>query len=561
MRPGEPMEFGFFLPEGMSGSVLTIYPNYLERADPGEAFSADGGMGWLDGLTSEVFELDFSGGRAEFDYVPENTGSYIAKWEAGGETFYRYFAAVDDDYVVLRFSTFFDTEVNPTLHAAGIPLDYRLDAEKFDPAEPVFVRLYGSYRKFGDGLIPVLPETPGMDSDERMRLYGGLMDKARGMLPDEVRSAWIGISESVEPEYSSVMMQLGVSDFCGLICGNGSPCLGMPEFPYFASPTDPRRPGESGMVSHQWDFSGGWHFLGPVSWHYGAGRGEWEPTAECIRKGVKEAANSAELSGHPAFLFPLYDGVVRYTGYPDPDFKEGCDGDGMRGYVERYQRFMALELTKEFKLVYARSVDIAGYYLKHFRSAPRTVFTSSTDHADYDKWWLPVWYFDRRVLAGGRLPWSTKMSDVFSARRSGEAHPTFKGLLKDPLSSEYVVFEDGRRSIRFERECPNPVWWTDYTVEWGELPYVETPDAAVERSDWMEDGNGVSIRLKMNSKEEFDGYAIALWGIPAPFTNDPSAIETNADECVPVRNTDGEFHLLLFFDLRPGLELSVFIRK
>jgi hypothetical protein len=38
-------------------------------------------------------------------------------------------------------------------------------------------------------------------------------------------------------------------------------------------------------------------------------------------------------------------------------------------------------------------------------------------------------------------------------------------------------------------------------------------------------------------------------------------IETNASEFVLAKNTDGEYHLVLFFDLRPGVEIRVSIPK
>ena len=97
--------------------------------------------------------------------------------------------------------------------------------------------------------------------------------------------------------------------------------------------------GERGgdVVAHQWDFCGGFHFLGPVSWHYKAGEGDWAATEACLRDGLKEFANAALMSAHPAFVHPLYDGVV-VSDYPNPAFSCALDGaGGMPGFVERYQ--------------------------------------------------------------------------------------------------------------------------------------------------------------------------------------------------------------------------------
>ena len=63
----------------------------------------------------------------------------------------------------------------------------------------------------------------------------------------------------------------------------------------------------------------------------------------------------------------------------------------------------------------------------------------------------------------------------------------------------------------------------------------------------------------MTFKGEFKGFAIALWSLPAESSLDPSMIETNASEFVLAKNTDGEYHLVLFFDLRPGVEIRVSI--
>ena len=80
------------------------------------------------------------------------------------------------------------------------------------------------------------------------------------------------------------------------------------------------------------------------------------------------------------------------------------------------------------------------------------------------------------------------------------------------------------------------------------------------RSGWECDGDAQSIRLKMKTKAAFPGYAICLWAVPAPFTADLSRIKTNAKEVIPARNVQGEFHLILVFDLKPDVELTVSVR-
>jgi hypothetical protein len=136
---------------------------------------------------------------------------------------------------------------------------------------------------------------------------------------------------------------------------------------------------------------------------------------------------------------------------------------------------------------------------------------------------------------------------------------------KDPLSYEYVLVEDQRRQMRFERECPNPIWWFDYTNPQrgpggSSISWVKTPDVDIRRSDWTRSGDAQTIRLRMRTQSSFPDYAICLWGVPSSFTAERSRITTNAKDFIAVRNTAGEFHLVLTFDLEPDAELTVSVR-
>ncbi len=64
-----------------------------------------------------------------------------------------------------------------------------------------------------------------------------------------------------------------------------------------------------------------------------------------------------------------------------------------------------------------------------------------------------------------------------------------------------------------------------------------------------------TIVLTMKTDAAFSDYAILLWDIPTR-PHHP-AITTNAKEWLIARNTDGETHLALFFDLKPGVEIEV----
>lgn len=252
-----------------------------------------------------------------------------------------------------------------------------------------------------------MPSSFSVSDEERDKLYAHLITKARSVMPfaDDIRSARVEMNHPVDPGYTATLSQLGINDHCGLQEANAAPWLGMPEFPYFSSLADCRKPSQSAggqVVAHQWDFCGGFHFVGPVSWHYKVAEGDWSRAEQCLRDGMEEFKHLAAMSGHPAFGHLLYDGVlppgypndgVLDSGFPNPDFVYSLDDhgpDSMHEFVHRYQQFMAFEMPKLQKVAFARSIDIADYYTRHFNRTPRTVFVSKTDHVHYDKWWRPL---------------------------------------------------------------------------------------------------------------------------------------------------------------------------
>ncbi len=570
LKLGEDITFHFSCPDTAYPDHFEIFPRYLETADPGDAFVAGGDPDWLDELEKQRIGLTFTEGRASVTYTPKEPGSYMARWWASGQTFYRYFSVVEDDWIVLRFSGGYGPEPEPSLHATGIPLDYRLPIEQFDPNDPLYQKLLSYHRHYGDLIVPVLPDTPDLSETERMTLYGDGLARVRELLPDpdSARSVRIEMMHEFDPGYTNALEQLGVNNHAGLWQANARPWLGMPEFPYFCSPIDCRKPnqGQGGaVVSNAWDFCGGWHFLGPNSWHYRASRGRIEEAAKCLRQGMQEAQILAELSGHPAFLYPLYDGFVPHPKLRIPPVQS--EEKTSFEFGQSYQRMMAFEFPKEFKVVYARSIDVADYYSRHFEITPRTIFVSKTDHVMYDTWWQTSWYDQRMFETRERMPWSTRISSIMRHRNS---YPKIEGKrldeqppFKDPLSYEFILIEDQKRSIRFERECPNPIWWFDYTgqqrsQEGSAITWTETPDVEIHLLPWSGNANEKTITLEMETDAQFANYAIALWDLPDAFDPD-GLIKTSAAEQILTRNTDGEHHLVLFFDLKPGVVLNVTI--
>lgn len=554
LRLGESIAFHLHLPPGIPAGELSVFPRYLELAEPGDAFQPGGDLDWLGALPCEAIDPGDPGTPHTVTYTPREPGNYLARWRVAGEHLYRYFSVIEDDWIVLRFSTFARLESEPTLHGTGIPLDYRLSAAQFEREDQLFQRLYGYHRLFGDGLIPFLPDMPttfSVSDAERTALYRLLLEKSRSVMPspEEIRSARVEMNHPVDPGYARELGQLGIRDQCGLQEANAKPWLGMPEFPYFASPIDCRKPnqGPGGpVVAHQWDFCGGFHFLGPVGWHYQAAEGDWGQTDTCLRQGMEELRDLAGMSGHPAFAYPLYEGVTDRDGSRD-----------LHRFVERFQRSMAFEMPKAFNIAYARSIDIADYYTRHFPVTPRTVFVSRTDHVHYDKRWLCHWNNDRLLLPQEMLSPSTRISSIHARRRESRYY-------KDPLSCEYIQVEDQARSMRFEYACPNPIWWFDYTEQergpvGSTITHTETPDVEVRRSGWERKDRGWNQTVVLETTATFPDYAIALWDMPEGFDGDPANVRTNARECIVAWNRDRAYRLVLLFDLVPDLELQILV--
>ena len=510
LKLSEEISFDFFAPPGAEAGRLEIFPQYLERSQGSAQSSDEPPLAWLDSLHREKYELRFNNGHAAFGYRPASTGNYITRWTANGELFHRYFSVIEGDSIVLRFSSFIELESEPTLHATGIPVDYRLPVDQFLQGVEVFEKLLGYHRLFGDAVIPEFPDTPptgeiaGMTVDDRVREYGKTLEHVRSLLPDpsDARSARVQFRHPTDPGYVQVFEQLGLNDHFGLQETNILPWLGMPEFPYFASPQDFRKPRQKtggSVVSHTWDFCAGFHFIGPISWHYAASENDFSKAETCIRHGMDELQNMAELSGYPAFANPLYDGATRNYGYPNGEFNDRYGGPEILEFVQRWQQLVAHQLTHEYKLVFARSIDIADYYRRHFEITPRTIFSSKSEHSGYDVWWNCARGRNRTVTVQDRIPWDTRISDIMRKRNSGDTvsyvnlvsgkEVTAVAITKDPISSEHLLIEDHQRSIRFERQSPNPIWWFDYTTpdidaHGSNIRHTVTPDVEIVRTPW-----------------------------------------------------------------------------
>jgi len=575
LKLGESIEFSFSVPNGTAPSgELTVFKRYLEQAQPPERVVKDADLTWLDSLPSQNLTLSFSNGCATVSYKPDSPGNYIARWRVGNETLYRYFAAIDDDWTVVRYTTGGDWR--PNFHGTGIPLEYRLEIEKFTAQNPDLGWHIDYQRRYGDGIIPFFPDTPDLTVEQRATTYGEGLERVRQLLPDpgDARAVHINNWKKNDPGYIRSLQKLDVLDQGGMWESNGGPWLGMPEFPYFASPLDMRKPNQGSggsIVAHQWDFCGSFHFLGPMSWHYVVSEGNWDKTEKYLRQSLTEAKNLTEMSGHPAFFMPMLDGILSVPiNYPECSFVlEPWDLITMTQYHCQFIYNLAFRFPKDYKLAFARSLDIAEYYKRHFPATPQTIFVSKTDDIDYDHWWMAGYAHNRILSTTQKIPWATRVPTLEYQRslRKKEHY-----VYKDALSCEYIVIEDQHRSMRFERECPNPIWWFDYTRQEEEIgpngstiTWVAMPEVIIQQSKWQKSKLGSKKTLKMVTESRFSDYAIALWDLPGKFNlaPDPRRIKTSANikKFILAKNKDNEYHLVLFFDLVPKCELNVIIHN
>jgi len=571
LRMGESIEFRLFLPAGMEGGTLEVFARYLEQASPGTAFQPGGGLGWLGAQKPESLPLESHDGEAVVAYLPKSPGNYLARWRVGGETLYRYFSVVEDDWIVVNFATFFDLNPKPSLHDTGIPLDYHLPIDRLQAENPLYREMLHHQRFYGDLIVLEHGDMPDTTQAQRVEAFGGVREKARGLFPDgnDLRAIRVCANHEYDPGYVETFQALGVNDHCGLWEPDGAWWLGMPEFFYFSSPEDCRRinQGQGGsVVGHAWDFCAGFHFLGPTSWHYAAALGDWATAKACLTQGLEEARNLAELSGHPAFITPLYDGTAPFDYAGHVQFKkaaEGFPGRPSSVFAEEYLRFMAFEVPKKHKLVFGRTLDMADYFRRHYTVTLRTVFVSKTNHALYDGWWSGDRWHLGMTLRNRWLAWDMKPSRMRQLREALGKMSEALVRNKDKRAEELIVVEEQTRSIRFERECIFPIWWFDYAALTRTpkgspaVECVEVPDLNVDRSEWVWEGRDLTMTLKIKGEREVKDLPVCLWGIPAKWEQDLSKIQTNAKEIIPVKNTDGEFHLVLFLDIKPETELRV----
>ena len=130
-----------------------IFPRYLESCDPERARQSPSPLQWLDGLERR----GPAGGRIRSATPRGAAGNYLARWTSrrhGVE--YRYFAAIDQSYVIYRpavwsWPTPFPATGGPEIHNGGLPLDWCISSDK--PDEPYVPRLLEEQQRYGGGIV------------------------------------------------------------------------------------------------------------------------------------------------------------------------------------------------------------------------------------------------------------------------------------------------------------------------------------------------------------------------------------------------------------------------
>ena len=114
--------------------------------------------------------------------------------------------------------------------------------------------------------------------------------------------------------------------------------------------------------------------------------------------------------------------------------------------------------------------------------------------------------------------------------------------------------------MRFERACPKPLWRFEYqnqiiSDKGSKVENAAIPDIYISEPKWRKENDTWKLKLWMRTGEKYNDYAITVWDLPQFDTQKP--IKTNAKEYHLVYNTDGEYHLVLVFDLTPGKIIEV----
>lgn len=540
----------FSLREAGPDDRFEIFPRYLERCDPAKARQSPAPLQWLDGLEREVLAAEET-----IRYTPRGAGNYLARWTSQHHGVqYRYFAAIDQSYLIYRptiwsWPTPFPATGGPEIHNGGLPFDWCLSPDQ--TGEPYLPRLLEEQQRYGGGLVCGMAaggdDTPTVEAVAALRGAVAAL-RQHGLKVGRVANLWYG--DRLSNERVRVACAAGFDIIDGYVPRASTCGMGAPYFPFYISPTDYRFPSQEGptaAIACVFDFTGSWHFHGPVGFHRPSARGSWERARFYLDLAAREAVLTARNSGTHNFLTTLvnFESPVAWGSSP---YEVEWDDERGRAFLEDYLHLLAFEHPRRWPIVFARAADYADYFRAHYAEMPRRVVSSITHDPEYDRFWTDEWH-ERRITPSGYVP----ANQPLRAFREARAMPEYNM----PVSLEFMNFNDNRRTCRFEYACPRPVHYYDLTGEtpWPPQPQErDLPDPEVAISV-LSSRDRYEVRYALTADAAFPDYLMAIWDIPRECRE--WRLETNAKEFLWIENTDGNCRGIVRFDLAPGCTIAL----
>jgi hypothetical protein len=540
----------FALAGATSDDLFEIFPRYLECCDPEQARQSLAPLRWLDALEREVLPLGDS-----IRYTPQEPGNYLARWTSGRYGVeYRYFAVIDQSYVVYRpaiwsYPTPFPATGGPEIHNGGLPLDWCIDSDRTDA--PYIPRLLDEQQRYGGGVVYGM--TASCDEGQRADVVNHLRStvadfREHGLDIRRVANLWYGDRLSNDRVHAARSAGFDVID--GYVPRAHTCGLGAPLFPFYIGSTDYRFPSQDGpadAVACVFDFVGSWHFHGPVGFHRPSAEGSWERARYYIDLAAQEAVLVARNSGTHNFLTTLVN-FESPIGWGDSAYDVVWDDERGQSFFAEYMHLLAFEHARRWPIVFARAADYADYFRAHHALMPRRIVSSITHDLEYDKFWTDEWH-EQRIKPTGYVP----VNQSLRAFRQSRAMPQYNM----PMSLEFINYNDNRRTCRFEYACPKPVHYYDLTgsTPWPpHPPEVDLPDPDVTMSV-LSTSDHYEITYVLAVDSSFPDYLMAIWDIPRE--HHEWRVETNAEEFMWVENTDGNCRGIVRFNLTPECTITV----
>jgi hypothetical protein len=486
-------------------------------------------------------------------YCPQVPGNYLARWTSQRHGIeYRYFAAVDQSYVIYRpaiwtWPTLFPASGGAEIHNGGLPLDWCINSGSTD--EPYVPRLREEQQRYGGGIAYGMnaPCADGPTEDAVRTLQNTIADFRRsGIDVGRVANLWYG--GGLSDGRVQTVRSAGFDVIDGYVPRAHAYGLGTPYFPFYLGLTDHRFPSQNGptdAIACVLDFVGSWHFHGPIGFHRPTAKGSWERARHYIDLAAAEAALTARNSGVHNFITTLVN-FESPVAWGTPAYHILWDEERGREFFDNYMHLLAFEHTRRWPIVFARAADYADYFRAHYTEMPRRVVGSITHDLEYDRYWTDEWH-EQGLMPAGYVP----VNQSLRAFRETRAMPQYNM----PVSLEFINYNDNRRTCRFEYACPKPVHYYDLTgtTPWPSHPTeTDLPDPEVAIST-LSKRDSYEIMCTFDTDTRFSDYLIALWDIPRECRE--WRLETNAKEFVWIENTDGNCRGIFRFDLEPNCEI------